>query len=260
MSRPGQTFATDLRVLNGAGQTQWLGARMVNLVDDPDVGGVVVNLHDITARKDVEAALTHQAFHDGLTDLANRALFIDRVEHTLHRNARTAARRRRAVPGPRRFQVRQRQFRPRGRRCVLLKMSERLRLVSTSGRGHCRALGGDEFAVSSSSRSATHSSEAEIVAERILVAVDEPSIVARQRSSVTGSASVIASRSVERLTATADVIVGDADVAMYRAKSSGKACIEFVYDPEMRSGGPWNACTLESDLRTGALEMTSSSS
>ena len=62
---------------------------MVNLLADPDVGGVVVNLHDITDRKRAEEELAHQAFHDSLTGLANRALFRDRVEHALRRNVRT---------------------------------------------------------------------------------------------------------------------------------------------------------------------------
>ena len=47
------------------GSIAWLGVRLVNLIDDPDVGGVVVNLHDITDRKRAEEELAHQAFHDG---------------------------------------------------------------------------------------------------------------------------------------------------------------------------------------------------
>jgi len=49
------------------------------------VGGVVVNLRDITERKQFEAQLTYQALHDPVTDLANRALFRDRVEHAFSR-------------------------------------------------------------------------------------------------------------------------------------------------------------------------------
>src|SRR5205085_2564008 len=49
------------------------------------VGGVVVNYRDVTERKMLEEQLTHQAFHDPLTGLANRALFSDRVNHAMRR-------------------------------------------------------------------------------------------------------------------------------------------------------------------------------
>jgi len=52
---------------------------------NPLVGGVVVNLRDVTERKQFEAQLTYQALHDPVTDLANRALFRDRVEHAFSR-------------------------------------------------------------------------------------------------------------------------------------------------------------------------------
>ena len=65
--------------------------------------------------RELQQQLEHQAFHDALTGLANRALFPDRVEQALARPRRTPARRR-ALRRPRRLQDRQRQPRPRGRR------------------------------------------------------------------------------------------------------------------------------------------------
>src|SRR5262249_50070429 len=50
--------------------------------------GLVLNMRDISERKRLEARLTHQAFHDPLTGLANRALFANRVEHALASSAR----------------------------------------------------------------------------------------------------------------------------------------------------------------------------
>ena len=63
--------------------------RALNITDDPDVGGLVMNVHDITDRQRAEDELTHLAFHDTLTGLPNRALFNDRIDHAMRRNQRT---------------------------------------------------------------------------------------------------------------------------------------------------------------------------
>jgi diguanylate cyclase (GGDEF)-like protein len=60
-----------------------------NLLGNPDVGGIVVTMRDVSARRELEEQLRHQAFHDALTGLANRALFADRLERAM-RVRRTA--------------------------------------------------------------------------------------------------------------------------------------------------------------------------
>jgi two-component system sensor histidine kinase/response regulator len=57
LERPSEPLTSEARVDHHAGETRWLEVRMVNLVDDPDVGGVVVALSDISPRKAVEAEL-----------------------------------------------------------------------------------------------------------------------------------------------------------------------------------------------------------
>jgi PAS domain S-box-containing protein len=63
-------------------QVEAIGSR---LLDDPSAGAMVINAWDITERKVLEEQLRHQAFFDPLTDLPNRALFMDRLTHALAR-------------------------------------------------------------------------------------------------------------------------------------------------------------------------------
>ena len=69
----------ECRIKHADGTWRTMEAIGRNLLDDPAVGGIVINHRDITERKVLEAQLTRQAFHDALTGLPNRALFTDRV-------------------------------------------------------------------------------------------------------------------------------------------------------------------------------------
>ena len=91
--REGTNIAAELRMLSGDGV--WCHAEVLgtSLLDDAHVAGIVLNARDVTERKELENQLAHQAFHDPLTNLANRALFADRLDHAL----KQAARRRRPL-------------------------------------------------------------------------------------------------------------------------------------------------------------------
>jgi PAS domain S-box-containing protein len=77
--RPGVTAAETWRVRHRDGT--WLHSETVaaNLLEDANVRGLVLNTRDVSDCKELEAQLVHQAFHDGLTGLANRTLFSERV-------------------------------------------------------------------------------------------------------------------------------------------------------------------------------------
>ncbi len=63
----------------------FLEVTVTNLLDNADVAGLVLNSRDVTDRTVLEGQLLHQAFHDSLTTLSNRALFKDRLEHAMAR-------------------------------------------------------------------------------------------------------------------------------------------------------------------------------
>jgi PAS domain S-box-containing protein len=79
----------ECRVANSEGQWLTVDVAATNLLDEPDVGAIVLNSRDVTERRALEGELKRQAFHDTLTGLANRALFLDRLSHAMDRGDRT---------------------------------------------------------------------------------------------------------------------------------------------------------------------------
>jgi len=80
---PGSTHVCECRLRHADGSWRYTETRVTNLMEVPSVGGLVLNTRDVTERHTLEAELRHQAFHDSLTGLANRALFGNRIEHAL---------------------------------------------------------------------------------------------------------------------------------------------------------------------------------
>ena len=77
------------RLMNRFGEWRHLEAHVTDLRGNRQIRGVVFNARDISERVRLEEQLTQQAFHDGLTGMANRALFRDRLEQALARSERS---------------------------------------------------------------------------------------------------------------------------------------------------------------------------
>src|SRR5919198_654002 len=75
----GEPHEIVFRVANEFREWRHLEAHVTDLRGDRQIRGIVLNARDITERLRLEQELTHQAFHDGLTGLPNRALFRDRL-------------------------------------------------------------------------------------------------------------------------------------------------------------------------------------
>jgi diguanylate cyclase (GGDEF)-like protein/PAS domain S-box-containing protein len=186
---------------------------------DPVLQGYLM---DITARKEAEEQLRHQAFHDPLTGLANRALFVDRVEHALVLHGRWGGEVAVLFLDLDDFKaVNDSLGHPAG---DALLEAVGLRLTTVLSPSHTVArLGGDEFAILVEEEDAA--SAAVDAAERIISALHGPFDIDRREVFVTASVGIAVGGDVDEL-------LRSADVAMYRAKSSGKAQY-VVYAPLM---------------------------
>jgi diguanylate cyclase (GGDEF)-like protein/PAS domain S-box-containing protein len=243
-TQPGTPVEIELPGGHSPGGTVWLGGRAVDLRADPDVGGTVVSVYDITARKLAERELSHQAFHDGLTGLANRSLFLDRTEQALRR-ARWAG------SPPIVLCLDLDGFKDVNDSLGHLAGDELLGTVAARLRGVVRdadtvaRLGGDEFAVLVDDTSGGVPAAAAL-ADRLLAVIGQPIDLDGQRVSVAASIGIV----VAEPQATPLSMFRDADIAMYRAKTAGRARW-VVFDPGMRAE-ELERIELERDL-AGAL-------
>ncbi|MFD0274384.1 putative bifunctional diguanylate cyclase/phosphodiesterase [Kitasatospora sp. NPDC127111] len=202
--------------------------RCNDLRGDPTVGGLVLTLRDVTEQRQMERELTHRAFHDSLTGLANRVLFQDRVGHALSRGERSGA-----VTGVLFIDlddfkvVNDTQGHAVGDEllvAVSLRVSTALRTSDTAAR-----LGGDEFAVLV--EDATRPADVGATADAVLAAFAEPFKLSAGAVRVTASIGVATTEdSVD-----ATELLSHADLALYSAKSAGKRqwC---HYQPALQAG------------------------
>ena len=80
---PGTAERFESRVRHADGSWRWTEHVMTNLLDDPDVGGIVVHLRDLSEQRRTELELQRRSLHDDLTGLPGRALLLDRVAQAL---------------------------------------------------------------------------------------------------------------------------------------------------------------------------------
>jgi diguanylate cyclase (GGDEF)-like protein/PAS domain S-box-containing protein len=219
---------------------------------------VIVN-RDITERKRAEEMLAHSALHDGLTDLPNRALFADRLQYALMR-ARRHADNKFAVlfVDVDDFKIVNDSLGHRVGDELLVQIASRLTgglretdlvarsviIASQSPEEGLARLGGDEFAVLL--EDVLNPIGAIRVAQRIQEKLSLPFDVGGQQIVITASIGVAYSSNSY---AGAEDLLRDAELAMYRAKRTGKARYE-VFDPAMHSTAV-HRLKLETDLRKG---------
>ncbi|RKQ87700.1 PAS domain S-box-containing protein/diguanylate cyclase (GGDEF)-like protein [Solirubrobacter pauli] len=210
------TREVTLRLEDGSGTVRHVEVIAENHIDDPLIGGVLLNLRDVTQHLALENQLRRQAFHDTLTGLPNRALFEDRLAQALARERRHGGAVGVLFVDLDDFKlVNDSLGHAAGDellRAVATRLADGLRDTDTAAR-----FGGDEFAVLLPEL-VDGLAEAEGVAERLRAALQLPVDVRGQALTLTASVGIALAAGGD----TSEDVLRNADVAMYAAKERGK--------------------------------------
>jgi diguanylate cyclase (GGDEF)-like protein/PAS domain S-box-containing protein len=236
-------FECEYRIRHKDDSYRWVIARGIAVRDSEDHATRMAGSQtDITTRKQAEEQLVYDAFHDALTGLPNRALFMDRIEHVI-----ASAKRHPAYLYAvlfidlDRFKVINDSMGHNIGDRLLIAISGRLKSCLRPGDTVAR-LGGDEFAILLEDISDT--TDAEDIARRIEGALAAPhTIDGHEIYSFQSIGVALRSERYEW----PEQILRDADIAMYQAKSGGGARHEF-FDTAMHAS-IIDRLQLEADLR-----------
>jgi diguanylate cyclase (GGDEF)-like protein/PAS domain S-box-containing protein len=217
------------------------------ILEDDEVVGAVVTFKDITERRTLEEQLHYQAFHDPLTGLANRALFMDRLEHALTRANRRGKKVAVLFTDLDNFKVINDSLGHNAGDQLLVAAAERLKACLRPEDTAAR-LGGDEFTILVEDVDGVH--QAVQVAERIAEILQPPFTLEEQEVFVTTSIGVALSSPAQEQP---EDLLRHADLAMYRAKHRGKARYE-VFEPSL-DANVVERLILETELRRALVRQ-----
>jgi diguanylate cyclase (GGDEF)-like protein/PAS domain S-box-containing protein len=186
---------------------------------------MLVAVHDVTERNMLERELRHQAFHDSLTGLANRALFADRVSHAVARRAVEGVTVAVVMLDLDDFKTVNDSLGHSAGDALLLAVARRLRECIRPSDTAAR-LGGDEFAILIEDVLDTDVIESRI--ELLMTSLSAPFDVAGTSIVATASAGIAFNEGIDG----PEELLRNSDTAMYRAKAEGKGCVR-VFEPAM---------------------------
>ena len=225
-SPPGTTAAWTGRLRHGDGSWRHVEAIVTNQLTDAAVRGLVLNVRDVTDRVELAEQLRHAAFHDSLTQLPNRALFVDRVAQMLSMLDRSGGLGAVLFIDLDDFKDVNDTLGHAAGDLLLSTVADRLRGCVRTGDTVAR-LGGDEFGVLLPSLDDV--TEAEVIISRIqaALAVPVPLPTVSQTPGPGRQLTPVASvgLAVTRLPQTPDELLREADLAMYEVKRTRKARI-----------------------------------
>ncbi|GIW05032.1 MAG: hypothetical protein KatS3mg059_1652 [Thermomicrobiales bacterium] len=212
------------------------------VVDGGTFRGFVGVAVDLSERKSLEEKLTRLALRDPLTDLPNRALFLDRLEHALSRAARDQTTVALLFCDLDRFKLINDSLGHNAGDALLIEVGRRLQAAARSDDTVAR-LGGDEFTILLEGLHGI--SEARQIAERLLRAINHPVRIDHQEIIPSASIGIAIS---PHGTIRAGDLLRNADMAMYRAKAHGRGTFA-IFDQEMHRAA-LTRIQLETDLHS----------
>ena len=208
-------------------------------------GGTVTTHQDITEQRRSAAKIAHMALHDALTDLPNRVLLGEHLEHALARVERGEIVATHLFDLDHFKNVNDSLGHPAGDK--LLKMvAERLQGLIREADTVAR-MGGDEFAIVQVG--IAQPSDATSLAQRVIEAVGKPFEIDGNQVTIGTSIGIAISPADGT---NPDSLLRNADLALYRAKSGGRGTLRF-FEPEMDAQMQARRA-LESDLRKALLK------
>jgi diguanylate cyclase (GGDEF)-like protein/PAS domain S-box-containing protein len=186
----------------------------------------LAQFQDISRRKAVEQELVHQALHDSLTGLPNRALLTDRLVNGLAGSRRRGSRLAVMFIDVDCFKTVNDSFGHSGGDELLKHVAERIHAAIRPGDTVARN-GGDEFVVVCDDVSVLATTQ---IAERILKTIGRPISIREDQMTVTASLGI----AIADNKATPESLLRDSATAMYRAKERGRGRIE-LFDEQLRT-------------------------
>lgn len=225
---------------NGEAYPEWLSISSVTDETDEPTHFVAV-FHDISEIKRSEELMKHQAYHDALTGLPNRLLLLDRLKVAMHHSRRTGERLALLYLDVDNFKTINDSLGHSVGDLLLMSFAHRLKNLLREQDTVAR-LGGDEFVIMV--EDAEGESSAVAVGERILDSLNAPFTVKGHELYVTTSVGITI---FPEDGDTPDALIKNADLAMYRAKETGKNnCQLFTLAMNERAQ---QRLILEKDLR-----------
>ncbi len=248
VDRPGEVLRLEFPIVTAAAEELWLGARVISLLEDPDVAGVVINLHDITQRKRAEATIARAAWFDDLTGLPNRQSTSRRVHDELAHDAGHAGALGVALIDVSRFRIINDSLGHDAGDETLRALAHRIRGAIGDG-GFVSRFGGDVFAVVA--RRAGRDEFADLAATLADAVGPTLRIRGRELTPVITIGVAVASSACD-----AESVLVVADDALHRAKDRGVGRVAIL---DVAESGSRNTLDSELELRAaithGQLEL-----
>ncbi len=244
LASPGEVIQTEVSAPLERGGVGWFEIWGQNQLADPAVGGIVLNVRDISERKAYQSTIEHLAYHDPLTGLPNRRMLREQADHFLAHSQRGGREATLIYLDLDRFKEVNDTLGHEAGDELLAQVARRLQNCVRSSDLLAR-LGGDEFAILLGETTTEGATDA---AQRVLAVLQKPFTVADTTLRIGASLGLaVYPRDGQNL----DDLMRAADVAMYRAKEHGMGLMFYSQELDRYSRERLN---LIQDLREALIK------